>query len=412
MEPVLTFVLTRQTIRQTVAVCALAGALLAHPAAAQEQPLTLRLGTSSTWDANIFRVADSAPDPQLVRGIAGRSDRIDTINVGLRIEKAYSQQVLMVDLSQTATRYEKFGFLDHDAFQYQGSWRWHLTPRISGALTASRTENLVSFEDAGEVQRIVRVTTNRGATVDAQLFGGWHLLAGASETRTTNSQQFLAQPDTSQTGTDVGLTYEAVSGSSINVTRRSQRGTIGSQTVDLVTFVDSPFVHSESELSVRWIATGRSSLNGRLTRIARRHEQLPQRDFSGTAGELRYAWTPTGKLSLDLTATRAIVPFTAGLSSSVRVDDSLVLAPALRISDKLSLRLGVTRRVSDFRGAVAAGSGPLRRDVYRSLDVGASWSPCRSVTLGATLRRERRASTEALFNFEGTVAGVTAALSF
>ena len=101
MEPVLTFVLTRQTIRQIVAVCALAGALLAQPAAAQNQPLTLRLGTSSTWDANVFRVPDSTSDPQLARGRSGRSDRIDTINVGLRIEKAYSQQVLMVDLSQT-----------------------------------------------------------------------------------------------------------------------------------------------------------------------------------------------------------------------------------------------------------------------------------------------------------------------
>lgn len=386
--------------------------LLAHPAVAQDSPLTLRLTASSSWDANVFRTSDAAPDPQLARGIAGRSDRIETASIGLRFNKTYSQQALMFDVSQTATRHDRFSFLDRDNIQYDGSWRWQLTPRISGALTTSRTQALLGFDETGGGQGIVLTTTTRGATLDGWLFGGWHLLAGATERRATNSQLFLSQPDTSQTGTDVGLRYQAASGSVLQFSRRTQRGTIRSQTVDLVAFFDSAFLHTENELTATWNVTGRSTLSGRLTRIRRTHEQVPQRDFSGTAGELRLAWTPTGRLSINSAVGRAIAPFAVGLSSNIRVDDSLSIAPAWRVSEKISARLGASRRVSKFDGAVAAGVGAPRRDVQIGLEAGATWSVHRTLTLGATLRHERRGSTDASLVYENRIGGLNAAFSF
>ncbi|MGH7831183.1 MAG: hypothetical protein ACREP8_13520, partial [Candidatus Binatia bacterium] len=330
----------------------LVGALLCAQAVAQERGLTLRLGGAIAWDENVFRIPESSPDPQLSRGIGGRSDRITTAYAGLGLNLTYAQQALLLDIRRTATRHDKFTFLDRETLDYDGLWRWHLTPRISGSLTASRVEGLVNFEDAQGAQRIVRTTTTRGATLDGWLFGGWHLLAGASETRTANSQQFLAQPDSRQSGGELGLRYVAPSRSSISVIGRSQRGTVASQTVDLASFTDSSFSASEYELSAAWVASARSSLSGRLTRIERRYEQVPQRDFSGTAGELRYTWIPTGKLSVSASATRAVAPFVVGLDASYRVDDALALAPTWKVSEKISLRLTALHRESDFRGSV------------------------------------------------------------
>lgn len=386
--------------------------LLAQPAAAQDRLLTPRAGTTLTSEGNVFRVPDSVSDPQLGRGLTGRSDRSQISYFGLRLDKAYSQQRFVVDFTQTATRFAKFRSLDRDAFEYQAEWQWRLTQRLSGKLTASRTENLISFDDVQGTQGIVRVTTNRGATLDAWLFGGWHLLAGASQTVTSSSQTFLAQPDTRQTSGELGVRYLAASQNTIAAIGRLRRDARPGQTADPVSLIDSGFSTTESELSGTWVASGRSTLNGRLTRITRRNENFAQRDFSELGGELRYTWTPTGKLTLDATANRSVSPFTSGLGSSFRVDDTFTLTPAWRLSETVSLSARGSHRTSAFRGAVDPAAGPARRDLYRTLEISANWTPHRSVTLGLTLRRERRASTDETANYVNGAATLSAALTF
>ncbi len=108
--------------RILAACCALAAAWLAQPAMAQHGPLSLRLESSVNWDANVFRRPDSAADPQLDRGIGGKSDRYSRTSVGLNFDKTWSQQRIVFDAGQTATRYDKFSSLDRDAFNYRGLW--------------------------------------------------------------------------------------------------------------------------------------------------------------------------------------------------------------------------------------------------------------------------------------------------
>ncbi len=385
---------------------------MAQPAAAQDRPLVLRLGSSLTWDANVFRLAETAADPQLAQGIAGKSDRITAANIGLRFDKAYSQQHILFDATRTATRYDKFTFLDGDAFNYRGAWEWHLSPRVSGTLSADRTEALISFDNTQILQRNVSVISNRNFAIDAWLFGGWHLLAGASKLERKNSLVFLAQPDSSQTSGEVGLRYVAESQSSITATRRSSRGANTGQAVDTFNFIDSGFTVQESELNATWMASGRSTLNGRMTRIERHNEHVPQRDFSGVAAELGHTWTPTGRLALNFSALRAVTSFALDTSSSYRVDDTLAFAPAWQVSDKIGLRMRAYRLVSDYRGPVVPVTDPFRHDILRSVQFAMDWSPHRKVTLSATLQRDRRSSNEAALKFDDTNAGLSASLAF
>src|SRR5258706_6471850 len=96
---------------------ALVSAFLPRHAAAQDGPLSplgLRLGTLLTRDSNVFRVPDSAADPQLFRGISGKSDTFRTTFAGLDLDKSYSQQRLTASITKTETRYDKFTSLDRD----------------------------------------------------------------------------------------------------------------------------------------------------------------------------------------------------------------------------------------------------------------------------------------------------------
>ena len=381
-----------------------------QPALGQQGPLTLRLDHRVSWDDNVFRQPDSVSDPQ--PGVSGRSDRFSTTSVGLSSAKTYAQQQFLLDLSRSALRYDKFTALDNDVYAYRAAWQWHLSPRISGTLSADRIKSEVDFADTLGVRRISRRTTNRGFTADAWLSGGWHLLMGASRTESLNSAVFLAQPSYSQDTQELGLRYIMPSQSSIGFTTRLTQGTNTNQPVDRVNFIDSEFTIRERVLSATWLVSAASTLNGRLTRWERRNPHVPERDFSGSSGELRYAWMATRALSLNFSAARSLTPYASGLDASYRREDIFVFAPAWQVSQRISLRMVALRGSSEYPGAVVSTAAPLRRDRYRTLEFGINWLAHRRVSLGASLRGERRTSTVANLDFDDTVASINAGLTF
>lgn len=405
-------IVRRRGFRSAVA-CALLAGFLVQPAVAQMgDPLPLKLavvlGGSVTWDANVFRLPDSAPPPA---GTTNKNDRINTTYVGLRIDKSFAQQRVQLDVTKTVYRYGNFTFLDFDAFDYRGAWLWRLTPRLSGTLSLDHRQALVPFADYTGFQRNISNTDRRNFNLDGWLVGGWHVLLGVSESETKYTQVFLPQTSSRLDGADAGIRYIVPSGSSITATQRWSKGTTINQALDPVNFIDDGFRLQESELQATWLASGKSTVNGRLAWIERRHEHFTQRDFSRLAGNLDYTWTPTGKLRLTLAARRDVGAWW-DLISSYTVSDSLTFTPAWQADAKTAVRMRFDCSQRDYIGPVIANPGPLRGDTVCSAGLGAEWTPQRYVTLSANLQRDRRASNYAAFQFDDTIAVVSASLAF
>ena len=72
-------------------------------AAGQERTVMVVVGSSLTWDSNVFRLPESA-DPQAQLGRSSKSDRISTTYAGLRVDKQYAQQRFLLDATVTAIR--------------------------------------------------------------------------------------------------------------------------------------------------------------------------------------------------------------------------------------------------------------------------------------------------------------------
>ena len=408
--------------RAPAAACALVAALLAQPAAGQTgpplSPFGLRLTSNVTRDANVFRVSESAPDPQAALGTSGKSDYFTTTTVGLLFDKVYSQQHFVANVNQSAIRYHKFSSLDRDAFDYHAAWLWQLTPRISGTLSTDQQQSAVLFEDFTVGRRLVKtVTNNQRFTIDGLLFGGWHLLGGASQVDLKNGQVFLAVPGTKQTNDELGLRYIASSGSSITATRRFSRGIYPGQQGDLNNLLDTGFKVRETELTATWITSMKSTLSGRLTQTERSYDHFAQLDFSGVGGELRYGWTPTARLALNVSALRTLLPYfqiptstTAG--STHRIDNTLAFAPVWQVSEKVSLNMNAARLVTDYPAFGTLFAGPSRRDTTRRLSFGAGWAVHPKVNLSATLAREERSSNVPGLDYEDTILSVTARLTY
>jgi len=396
----------------TVLVVLLTGLPVTASAQEQDGPFKLILYATSNWDSNVFRVPSSAPDPQLALGKTGKADRYDALTFGLLFDKSYALQRFVVDLRETKTRYDKFSSLNRDSSANRARWDWHAGSRISGTLSADHVESAALFEDIAVGQRLVTTSTeNYRFTVDGWMFGGWHLLAGISRVKHANDQVFLAIPSSDQANAELGLRYAAGSGSLITAIWRSSRGEYPGPGGNLGTLIDNRFTVSEAELAATWIASMRSTLTGRLTWIDRRYSGATELGFSGMAGELRYSWVPTGRLSVQAAALRTLAPFFQA-TSSYRADTILSIGPNWTISDKLSVGLSAVQTVTDYLDPIVAVAEPLRRDTTRGAQLSATWNPHRKLSVRASVNLARRDSNYAIFDYEASFASLTASLSF
>ena len=379
-----------------------AGSLARFAAADEYDTLNVVVGGSVTHDSNLFRSTDSA---------GPRSDTIKAGYVGLRIDKPYAQQRFQADVTETASRYEKFSYLNFDALSYRGAWLWHLSPRVSGTLSADRTESLSPFEEALSRQRNLRISENRVFNLDAWISGGWHGLLGVSQSKQTSEQAFQAVPDFRSVSEEAGVRYIALSGSSVSVTRRSIQGHYLNSAFVPVSVNNDSYGQDESELIASWILSGRSTMTGRLAWIERHNDNFTQGNFSGLAGELGYGWVPANKLHLDFLAKRSISPYN-DVSSTYRVDNSLAFAPSWQVSGKITARARLEYVQSYFSGGVAVPNVPARNDTARNVLLGVDWAPLRGVTVGASLQRQRHTSNVIFYGYDDTIASVNASVMF
>ena len=380
-------------------------------AAEQEHPVVVAVGSSVTWDSNIFRLPESA-DPQAQLGSSTKSDRISTTYAGLRVDKPYAQQRFLLDATVTAIRYDNFSYLDFDPVQYRGEWQWHLTPRVSGALGADRTEALANYGDfRNAAQRNVLTNENRHLSVDGWLFGGWHLQGGLRQQETRYSVPFLQLGSYRATGGDAGVRYEAGSGSSLAFTLRSLDAKYIDRPLDPVNLLDDGFRRTDSELSAKWIVTAKSTLDARLARVDYRSNHFAERSFSGTAAALGHRWAATGKLSLNLAFSRELQPWSDS-SASYRVDQRLSIGPLWQMTDRTALRLSLGHEARDYRNPIAGFTGTPRRDTLRSAQIALDWRLLRNVSVNASLQRYRQTSTDPTVAFEGNTATLAASLTF
>jgi exopolysaccharide biosynthesis operon protein EpsL len=387
-----------------VAVCVM---LLGAPgwaaAADSSDVLNVITGGSITHDSNLFRLPNSV-SPQVGLGSSTKSDTVTTGYVGLRINKPYAQQRFQLDLTETLHRYDNFSRLNFNAFDYRAAWLWHLSPKVSGTLSAERTQTLVPFEDYRLLsqQRNVRDNENRTFNLDWWAFGGWHLLLGVSNIEQKSDAPFLAEADFNLIDYQIGTRYESAAGNSIAFIQHVRRGDYANRVADPVNLLDSSFREYESEFRLKWKISGHSSIDGRLGWLDRHHDLFPQRDYSGVVGELGYGWTPTAKLKVYVVAKRSIDAVVDAFSS-YRVNNSFSVTPAWRATEKVTLSLRLDRVESDFRGAVAAPPGALRSDTLHSLKFMADWVPTRNVSLSAGLQKAERSSNTPTGDFDTSI---------
>jgi exopolysaccharide biosynthesis operon protein EpsL len=383
------------------AACILIVGSIVRPAFSQEAQRAI-LGASVSHDSNLFRVPGLLGNAQ--------SETITSGYVGLRIDKPYAQQRLLLDATATAYRYDKFRYLNFNGLDYRAAWYWHLTSRLTGTLSADRRQAPTQFQDTLDRQSNVTTNENYIFNMDGWLFGGWHVLLGASQYNQTSEQSAsLTQPAYHEFRGEFGVRYLFQSGSEIAASRRRLEGEQDTLLINNVIVVSNEkYQEDQSELRGTWNLSPLSVLTGRATYLDRRYDLTPRNDFHGTAGELGYTWLPRSKLSLRLSATRNIAPWQGSTTSNYRVSNALLIAPSWQATAKTVVYVSLQRTNEDYPGT----GNTERKDTTSMAVLGLNWLPLRNLSIGASVQRQQRSSSEPLVEYDATVARVSASLTF
>ena len=184
--------------------------------------LTLRAGHTLSHDDNLFRLPDGV-SPQAALGRPTASETVGISTLGASYARDFSLQRLEVDVSLVDYRYRNYSRLDLLATNYDLTWRWAITPRLRGTLVAERDESVNSFDDTSVLTRgNQRVRRYQGFDALYELDGLWRLVGGVQSTRNQNEQPLIGEDSYVSRSADVGLRFEALSGSSVTARVRNE----------------------------------------------------------------------------------------------------------------------------------------------------------------------------------------------
>ena len=380
--------------------CSVSGTAHAGP----EDALNFVVGTTATYDDNLFR-------SRAISGSTSRSDMIYTAYAGVRVDKSYSLQRFQLDLTGTRYEYQSNDFLNFSAVDYRAAWLWSLTPSLTGVVSAERSEMPTNYADfTNQSRRNVQTSETMRLLADWAVSGSWHITGGAYQTELKNSGGFTEVGSYVQDTAEAGIKYVSAANTSIAVVHRESHGEYHDRTlVNDGNLLDTGYDQSETELRAIWRITGHSSLDTRLGYLDRTHEHYAQRDYSGAVGRLSYLWMPTGKLQFTLAAGRDLYSYQSA-SSSYYSYDYLSLIPAWLVSDKTTIRLKLDLGKRDYRGSLI--NAPTREDIFRAAQLSVAWRPTPTIDIGAQLTREERSSTNGGLSYHDNIAGISAALKF
>lgn len=369
--------------------------------------VNLKASLSHLHDSNLFRLAPSVSPASV--GLAGRSDNITATTLGLSLDKEISLQHLMANVSLVDTRYQRNGYLDFQALNYDAKWLWAAGVRWTGELAVDRAESLNSYNDYNNYHvRNVRTVENERFTANYWFHTSWAAVAGLSRTSVTNEQALLAESDYELKGYNYGIRYRPASGNMLTLRAKQLDGTYAKRQFNTVQQYDNAFAQNGYELNVDWRLTGKTQLRGRLEYLDRKHEHFAARDYDGWVGNLDLAYAATGKGTLLLGYKRGLEGFQQ-LTSSYYVLDELNLSTAWAATQALTAtaRLGYGKR--EYRGEIVSlPAGQARREdtfTRAGLDLAYQWA--RWLQFKAGMSFEKRNVNDDRFDYTDRIGFVS-----
>ncbi|MFQ6334967.1 XrtB/PEP-CTERM-associated polysaccharide biosynthesis outer membrane protein EpsL [Methylophilus sp. 3sh_L] len=349
---------------------------------------TLQFNTSVSraYDDNLFRVKNNQT-----------SDQITTYTAGVKLDKTYSLQRIIADISYVDYKYQNSSFLDFDAINYDAKWLWSLTPALTGTLSTSKNKTLNGFSDFRLLTQNIRTTDVNQFRTEYSPYKVWSLIAGVTESDVQNSQTFNAIAQYKATALDYGAKYNFASGSNLTFLAHNRDGKFD-RPLNQNALFDNGFTENEFEVDFILKPTGKSNLTSKIGHLSREYDNFTVRNYDVWIGYVRYDLLLTGKIKASIDLTRSASPFETEYSTYSLID-SATLGLNYLFSEKISISLTGRLAERDFKKRVLA-TAPSRSDEEKSISASISWRPIKNLGLTLSSIRSSRDASSFYNNFD------------
>jgi exopolysaccharide biosynthesis operon protein EpsL len=388
-----------------LALAAILGAAMATTASAQDLPdFGLNASYARIQDNNLYRQGSNAVSEQY--GVA---------TLGLRIHTQQGLQHLELDASVADYAYSNATNLNTTVSNYQGLWRWALTPRVGGDFGVERRETPNTFAD-GQASNLRNQQLATSEHLDAafEVEGPWHLLAGVAHAR---QQALAASDDFNSEAVNAGLRYDWASGSQLGWRITGTDGSYLGRNLNQYAAqfqdprLDDRFRQIDMDVTLHWLLGEGSTAEAKIAHSRTTHPTYSERDFSGLTGSASLAWALSGKSALQMAYARERGAYATDYSSYSETE-RVSLGPVWQVSNATQIGLRHAWSQIDFAGFALKPLAQARRDTQNDTTLFVHWQPSRVWTLIASLQRLTRSSSFPGLDYAADVASLSAQLSF
>jgi hypothetical protein len=396
----------------------------------------LAFGGGAWADANPYRVGAGiafGSDDNLFRSGAGTelADHHTTLSVFGGVDQPIGRQRLQGGATLRSSHYARRQDLDHTGFELMLGWSGATQGEISWELAHETKRRLASYGTAVRDEfRVADLETSHVSTAAVQLGldAIWVAKLTLAHREIDHSAAVYASDRVRMDSAGFGLTWNplgpltASAGPRFTSGRRPQvADAAGGTTSD-------DFTRQDIDFGLRWVASGASTLNARLSLTRQRDALQRSGDFDGATGQLDWQWTLTGKTRLDVAlrrdtgsessfVTAAVAGESLrGTSDTSQLTNSLTARIGYELTGKTSLLLSGSLAERQLRAAtlLADGSSGSTAGNDRSgrLALGLRYLPTRNAIVACDLGHERRATRSSLSSaYRANTVGCSAQLT-
>lgn len=365
--------------------------LASAPAWAETTPYYIGVTQGISYDSNVFKDIDAR----------ARSSWWGTTGVVGGFDQLYRRQRFYASGNVSANYYSSLGQLDNTSYALNGGWDWQTIEHLSGTLTVAAAQNLGNY--GGQFQTLIdtkniQTSGSAFATADYGLPSLWQLNGRLGYSTVHYSSLQYARYELTQETVSLGM-------------RKQFSGQLTVGTGLTYTYVDyfslgERYNRYDLYLSGRWLATGLSTVSGRLNYSVRDYKDEINQNDDGLTGWVRWEYAATGKLGFNTllsydTLANSTLTNTGGtpvyLGSSNRLTAAVQLEATYQATSKVQVNaaLNYYTRKRDRPGISSGGSliAVEARDQVTVLSLGANWTPTRNWLVACSLNSNTRNSS-------------------
>jgi hypothetical protein len=308
-------------------------------------------------DSNVFSLDSGAS--QISTNGSAPSDTFFAYGAKLDGKYLWGLQSFSASFGANEYKYQRFTELDHDAYSFDGGWKWKANSILDGSLDVARQRSMVQFQDLRIDQTSLSVQTvqRESGLFNLKATSHWQIQGSAYTSQLEQPNQGAPDLKLTESGTTAGLRYVGFTGFTSGVTAGYITGSYqGAVTTGTTGTSINPTYHQYNEGLTATYQSVRSTFDGQIG-YSRRSSSAGTDETGGLTGALSFTEKLSSKTSFRLNLSRAIENYIA--NSGSEIDTSAGGNVSWQATYKLGVSLGYSYTHASFP---AQGTDPSVSD--------------------------------------------------